>query len=186
MLALAGGTGYLVAPDGTLYSGPLGGTWTRAGTAPCRPSSPPQASGLPSTGQLAPYGPDLAMACSGGPSASSPPAIWTSSDGGANWTQQASGAWSGTSDRGTMTSLSAAPDGALVLATTNGIYVHGSGASQWQPATAADGNGMPAGGFSYVGMTSDSQGVALPADTSRHEIWVTADGGRTWTARAIS
>jgi hypothetical protein len=186
MLTLTGSTGYLVAPDGTLYSGPLGGTWTRAGTAPCEPSFPPQASGLPSTGQLALYGSDLAMACDGGPSASSPPAIWTSSDGGGNWTQEASGAWSGTSDRGTITSFAAAPDGALVLATTNGIYVLGSGASQWQAATVADGNGMPSGGFSYVGMTSDSQGVALPADTSRHEIWVTADGGRTWTARAIS
>jgi hypothetical protein len=85
-----------------------------------------------------------------------------------------------------MRSFAAAPDGALVLATTNGIYVLGSGASQWQPATAADGNGMPSGGFSYIGMTSDSRGVALPADTSQHEIWVTADGGRTWTARAIS
>lgn len=186
MLALTGSTGYLVAPDGTLYSGPLGGAWTRAGTAPCQPSFPPQASGLPSTGQLAMYGSDLAMACDGGPAASSPPAIWTSSDNGANWTQQAPGAWSGTSDRGTVTSFAAAPDGSLVLATTNGIYVLGSGASQWQSAAAADGNGLPSGGFSYVGMTSDSRGVALPADTSRHEIWVTADGGRTWTARAIS
>jgi len=186
MLTLTSGTGYLVAPDGTLYSGPLGGTWTRAGTAPCQPSFPPQASGVPSTGQLAPYGSDLAMACGGGPSASSPPAIWTSSNGGANWTQEASGAWSGTSDRGTMTSFAATPDGALVLATTNGIYMLGSGASQWQQATAADGNGMPSGGFSYVGMTSDSRGVALPADSSLHEIWVTANGGQTWTARAIS
>jgi hypothetical protein len=186
MLTLTGKTGYLIAPDGTIYSGPLGGTWTKAGTAPCQPSFPPQASGLPSAGQLAQYGSDLAMACDGGSSATSPPAIWTSSDGGANWTQQASSAWSGTSDRGTMTSFAAAPDGALVLATTNGIYVLGSGASQWQQATAANGNGMPSGGFSYVGMTSDSRGVALPADTSRHEIWVTTDGGRTWTAQAIS
>ena len=38
---------------------------------------------------------------------------------------------------------------------------------------------MPAGGFSYVGMTTDSQGVALPADTSLHEIWMTFDGGLT-------
>jgi hypothetical protein len=29
-------------------------------------------------------------------------------------------------------------------------------------------------------MTSDSQGVALPADTSLHEIWMTFDGGLTW------
>jgi hypothetical protein len=34
-------------------------------------------------------------------------------------------------------------------------------------------------------MTSSSRGVALPADTSLHEIWVTADGGRTWTPKAV-
>jgi hypothetical protein len=187
MLALTGSTGYLVAPDGTVYSGSIGGSWSKAGTAPCQPSSPPQDDGLPSAGQLAPASAGhLAMTCYGGPSASSPPAIWTSSDGGATWTQQSSNAWSGTSDRGTATSFAAAPDGALLLATTNGIYVLAAGASQWHAATASGGASMPSGGFSYVGMTSDSQGVALPTDTSLHEIWVTADGGRTWTPKAVS
>jgi hypothetical protein len=187
MLALTGGTGYLVAPDGTVYSGPIGGSWSKAGTAPCQPSSPPQNGGLPSVGQLALVSArHLAVSCYGGPSASSPPAIWTSSDGGAAWTQQSSNAWSGTSDRGTATSFTAAPDGALLLATTNGIYVQAAGTSQWHAATASGGSGIPSGGFSYVGMTSDSQGVALPADTSLHEIWVTADGGQTWTPKAVS
>jgi hypothetical protein len=125
------------------------------------------------------------MTCYGGPSASSPPVIWTSSDGGATWTQQSSDAWSGTSDRGTATSFAAALDGTLLLATTNGIYVLAADASQWHAATASGGTGMPSGGFSYVGMTSSSRGVALPADTSLHEIWVTADGGRTWTPKAV-
>ena len=40
MLALAGATGYLAAPDGTLYSGQVGGRWTKAGALPCRPGSP--------------------------------------------------------------------------------------------------------------------------------------------------
>ncbi|MBO0802046.1 MAG: hypothetical protein J2P25_03080 [Nocardiopsaceae bacterium] len=186
MLALSGDTGYLVAPDGTLYSGPLdGGAWSKAGAAPCRPSSPPQANGLPAAGQLATVSPGhLAMACDGGPSASSPPAVWSSSDGGAAWTRQSSGAWSGTTDRGTIASLAAAPDGSLVLATTSGIFMLPAGAPRWQTATAPGGN-MPSGGFSYIGMTSDSMGVALPADTSLHEIWVTTDGGHTWTPKPI-
>lgn len=185
MLALAGGTGDLVAPDGTVYSGTLGGAWSKIGTAPCKPSAPPQASGLPLAGQLASAGArHLAMICDG-PSPDSPPAIWTSTDGGATWARSPA-AWPGASLHGTPTSLAAAPDGELLLATTNGIYVLAAGASTWRAATASDGGGMPSGGFSYVGMTSDSRGAALPANTSLHEIWVTTDHGRTWTPKAVS
>ena len=84
MLALTGTNGYLVAPDGTVYSGPLGGTWSQVGTAPCQPSFPPQANGLPASGMVALSGAnDLTMACDGGPSATSPTAIYSSGDGGA-------------------------------------------------------------------------------------------------------
>ncbi len=44
----------------------------------------------------------------------------------------------------------------------------------------------PSGGFSYVGMTSPQQGVAVPADTAQHAVWFTFDGGRTWHASPIS
>jgi hypothetical protein len=44
---------------------------------------------------------------------------------------------------------------------------------------------VPPGGFTYVGMTTSEQGVALPADTSLHEIWMTRDGGQSWQARPI-
>ena len=46
--------------------------------------------------------------------------------------------------------------------------------------------GAPAGGFSYVGMTTDSQGVAVPADASAGAVWFTFDGGKTWRPSAIS
>jgi len=29
-------------------------------------------------------------------------------------------------------------------------------------------------------MTTDTQGVAVPANASLHEIWMTSDGGQTW------
>jgi hypothetical protein len=189
MIALAGGTGYLVAPDGSLYSGPVGGTWSKATVAPCPPSPAPQANGLPSTGALATISAGrLAMACgdsSAGDSTGGGPTIWTSADGGAHWTRQAQAAWAGTSQPGTPTSLAAAPDGRLVLATTKGLYVTPTGAPKWQAAGSAGGSPLPPGGFGYVGMTSDSRGAALPADTSLHEIWVTADGGRTWTPQPV-
>lgn len=207
MLALTRTEGYLVAPDGTLYSGPLGGTWSKAGTLPCQPSFPPQADGLPASGMLAlENATGLAVACDGGPSATSQPAIYTSDDGGATWTEQASAAWSGVSvPESSMTSLAAAPDGTLLLSTTGGIYVLPAGGSSWQAATARTGSpgsagspgspgsagssgspGLPAGGFSYVGMTTDTQGVAIPANSSLDEIWLTADGGLTWSPSPIA
>ena len=66
-----------------------------------------------------------------------------------------------------------------MLATTTGIYALPSDGERWQPSSAT-GTGAPSGGFSYVGMTTNTQGVALPADTSLHEIWMTFDGGATW------
>ena len=121
VLALTGSDGYLLAPDGTLYSGPLGGTWQRAGTAPCKPGTP-QADGLPGDAWLALVDPaHLAMNCQGR-SATSPPEVYTSGDGGKTW-QRSAAAWSGISDSGIVTSFAAAPDGTLVLATTHGLYV---------------------------------------------------------------
>jgi hypothetical protein len=181
VLALTGSDGYLLAPDGTLYSGPIGGTWTRAGTAPCQPGEPPQANGLPAGALLALVDPtQLVIACNG-VSSTSAPVVSTSDDSGAIWKQLPAGSWSGIPDLnglGTMTSLAATPNGmTTTLATTTGIYVLSGGV--WKPSNAA-GSAAPAGGFTYVGMTTDDRGVAVPADTSLHEIWITTDGGANW------
>ena len=66
----------------------------------------------------------------------------------------------------------------MVLGTDRGIDVLPAGAIAWQTATLAGGG--PAGGFGYVGMTTDAQGVALPADPSAGTVWFTFDGGQTW------
>jgi hypothetical protein len=185
VLALTGTTGYLVAPDGTVYSGPLGGDWQRVGTAPCQPGTA-QANGLPAHALLALASPtSLALACVG-PSFTGGSEVYASSDSGATWTASASTGSTG----GTPASLSATPNGALVLATTTGIYTlppggTQSGGTQWSTGTAS-GAGMPQGGFSFVGMTNDDQGVAVPADTSLHEVWLTSDGGSTWSPSPIS
>jgi hypothetical protein len=177
VLGLTGSAGYLLAPDGTLYSGPLGGTWTRAGTAPCKPGTA-QASGLPGDAWLALVDPaHLALACQGTAASALP--LYTSGNGGASWSQLPLLGASGIAGFGTATSLAAAPDGTLVLATTNGLYVRPAGDSQWQTVANA-----PAQGFAYVGMTTDAQGVAVPANTSLHQIWMTFDGGLTWAPRA--
>ncbi len=183
VIALYGATGYLVAPDGTLYSGSLGGAWQRAGTMPCKPGAP-QANGLPGQALIALTSPTrLATFCDGDTPAAAP-AVYTSADSGATWTPTA-GDWTGGVNQGHPTSIAATSSGTLVLATDQGIYLLPAGAAHWQAASAA-GSRLPPGGFSYVGMTTSKQGVALPADTSRHEIWMTTDGGKTWQARPIT
>ncbi|MGH3253531.1 MAG: hypothetical protein ACRDOI_45975, partial [Trebonia sp.] len=88
-------------------------------------------------------------------------------------------------------SLTTLPDGTLVLATTpsstqpdGGIYRLSPGATQWRAATLANASGK-AYGFTYVGMTSPTQGVALGGDPGLHAIWMTIDGGQTWQVRPI-
>jgi hypothetical protein len=185
VLALTGSNGYLLAPDGKLYSGLIGGTWSPVGTSLCLPGAA-QFNGLPSAALLALQDAShVAIACVG--SATTAPAqVLFSSDSGQNWTQQPAAAWSGVSHAGLMTSFSYAPSGAMVLSTTTGIYYYNPAdtASRWQ-ASSATGSKAPQGGFSYVGMTTDEQGVALPADTSLHEIWMTYDGGQTWSPIVI-
>jgi hypothetical protein len=187
-------TGYLVAPDGTLYSGPLDGTaWHRRGQLPCAPGATAN-DGLPQDVLLAPAGMTssgaarLALVCVG-PGAGDTTA-YLSNDGGVTWVKQATVGSAGLSHVGVPQSLAALTNGTLILATEGsasapgGIYLLPLGASKWQPATLSDPS-QGADGFAYVGMTSDSQGVALSGDPSRNEIWMTVDGGQTWQARAI-
>jgi hypothetical protein len=179
VLALTGTTGYLIAPDGTLYSGPLDAAWQKVSTVPCEPAAA-QPDGLPSAALLAVQdATNLAVACSGSSFAGGLQ-VFISSDGGSLWTPQAATAWSGISSTGTPTSLTAAPNGTLALATSTGIYFLPAGGAHWKP-TSATGARAPEGGFNYVGMTTDAQGVAVPADTSLHEIWMTFNGGELWT-----
>jgi hypothetical protein len=176
MLALTSTTGYLLAPNGALYSGPIDGSWQQSGTAPCQPSAA-QASGLPSNALLALVNSTtVVVACE----AAGGVTVSTSANSGANWSASPAGAFSAVSSLGTPTSLAAAPNGTLALATTTGLYTLPAGSTQWQQPSVQS---APGGGFSYVGMTSSSQGVALPANTSLHEIWMSFDGGQTWAPR---
>jgi hypothetical protein len=186
-------TGYLAAPDGTLYAGPLdGGAWHRVAALPCNPGAAAP-SGLPSQLMLAPDGivpgghARLAAVCAV-PSPGST-VVYLSNDGGANWTEQTGVGSAGTSLIGVPQSLTDLTDGTLVLATwgssaaPGGIYLLAPGASKWQAATVADASAVD--GFTYVGMTEAGQGVALSSNPGLHEIWMTMDGGKTWQGRPI-
>ena len=63
-----------------------------------------------------------------------------------------------------------------MLATSLGIEVSTDGGATWSAA----GGATLTGGFAYVGMTTSTQGVAVPADSARRAVWFTYDGGCTW------
>jgi hypothetical protein len=187
-------TGYLVAPDGTLYAGPLDGSaWHEVVKLPCAPGVTAN-DGLPQDLLLAPAGTTssgvtrLAIFCT--QTATAAAAVYRSADNGSTWTRQTSIGSSGTASIGAPQSLTALPNGTLILATeTNasapgGIYLLTLGASKWQAVTLSDPSASRYG-FTYVGMTGPLQGVALSASPELNEIWMTIDGGQTWQARPI-
>ncbi|HLN68200.1 MAG TPA: hypothetical protein VK280_13105 [Streptosporangiaceae bacterium] len=105
--------------------------------------------------------------------------VFTSADGGIVW-QNAAAAPA----LGLAISVAATPAGTDVLATTAGIDAAPAGSAAWQAATLE--GPPPAGGFGYVGMTTDSQGVALPADPTAGTVWFTFDGGKSWTPSRVA
>jgi hypothetical protein len=189
-LALTGTRGYLLAPDGDVYSGPVtsatGWQVVTADGAPvtgCGLPGPAQRSGAPSQSMLATTGPGLVELCTGQtPSDPQGKILVYSPDGGHTWEQ------AGTAPRaGVATSLSGTPDGQVLVATDIGIDVSTTApeahpqALSWRTVKGAS---LP-GGFSYVGMTTSVQGVAIPVDQSLHAVWFTYDGGKRWQASPV-
>lgn len=177
-LVISGGsTAYLLTPSGDLLSGSVsGGTWTDLGKAPCSPGGV-QPNGQPLHAQLA-AGSELMLVCEGQTSPTqAAPQFYTSTDG-AHWTLIGSAP----DARGSPTSLASA-SGHTVLATTGAIYYSTDNGKTWH---LGKGSALPSGGYDFVGMTNGSMGVAVPDDAGLGEIFVTRDGGRTWTASPVS
>lgn len=178
-LVIAAGTGYLLTPSGAVLSGPVsGGNWSLAGQAPCTPG-PAQPNGAPSDAQLAANQQALLLACTAQSGMQTGQIALYSSTNGATWQLV-----SNTSEPGSLTSVTSAAAGQVVLATTNGLYYSPDGGATWQVADV--GATVPDGGFSYVGMTTATLGVAVPADSSLGEVYVTHDGGKTWSPSPIT
>lgn len=183
-LALTSVTAYALTPGAGVLSGAVaGGPWQRVsgpGTpvpAPCR-AGPAQPDGQPARALLTITAPsDLAVLCTspvaGGGQRKT---LYSSRDGGRTW--HATG---NAPTAGTAASLSGSPSGALVLATSQAIEVSADGGATWTAATVA----APPGGFSYVGMTTSMQGIAVPADPGQHGVWFTYNGARSWQESAV-
>jgi hypothetical protein len=189
VLANSAGEGFLVTPQNVLYTGPLnGGAWHSVGALPCtafeaylnnsiaRPLLLATA-GLLNDGQVR-----LALSCSHTHAPGSvDTSLWTSNDSGQHWTRQPQlGSAEGGNDTtiGIPASMTAVGNQSVILATSKGIYyVPLSGGTKWQGASL--GGSVPADGFSYVGMTNFTQGVAI-GDPAGTRIWMTSDGGQSW------
>jgi photosystem II stability/assembly factor-like uncharacterized protein len=83
-----------------------------------------------------------------------------------------------------VTGLASAASGQVVVATTAGLYYSTDEGVTWHSASI--GGPVVAGGFSYVGMTNGTQGVAVPADPNLGVVYVTRNGGQTWSKSSIS
>jgi hypothetical protein len=171
------GTGYLLTPAGDILSGSVGGgAWTYAGKAPCAPGVAAYG-GAPLGAQLTTGDGELLLNCASGSGSVQPKQLWKSPDG-SHWTNV-----SQPPAAGRARALAATSAGQVVLATTAGIDYSPDGIT-WRRASFT--GGPPPGGFSYVGMTSATQGVALPVSAKLGEVFVTRDSGQTWSGFLIA
>ncbi len=173
-LVLTGTRGYLLGPDGTLLAGPVNGTaaWRAVSDIPCG-TGQAQADGQPAGALLgAVTAANLILDCA--PSK----LIYVSPDAGRSWRQM----WTAPT-AATATSIAASPAFSVVLATGQGIYLLPSQNATWQP-TSLTGT-APAAGFSFIGMTTGTRGMALPADPASGTVWFTSDGGLDWKPSAV-
>jgi photosystem II stability/assembly factor-like uncharacterized protein len=185
-LVLTGGTGYLLTPSGELLSGPVtGGAWSVADAQlPCLPGSP-DPGGQPTGALLAADSAELVLVCTSATDATTSTqtkSVIESTDNGKTWSAAQT-----VSMPGIATSVANQGTSLIILATDEGLFLSTDGGTTWKlgqasPARAPAGEG----GFSYVGMTSATNGVALPADASLHEVFTTTDGGQLWQVRTVS
>jgi hypothetical protein len=182
----AGGEGYVLAPSGELLSGPLtGAAWTVGPRLPCGPGAPGPG-GQPTAGLLAADSSRLVLVCAAAADVASDTQakqVYASADGGAHWSTAGTGPPGGIAASVAMQ----ASDNLVLLATDAGLYRSGDGGATWQLAQASPDNATAGEhGFSYVGMTSSTKGVALPADPGLHEVFITTDGGLSWLPQPVS
>jgi photosystem II stability/assembly factor-like uncharacterized protein len=179
------GTVFLLAPDGRLLAGGLTGQrLTTDGQVPadCLPGPPQPGAGTPSEALLTYQSGRIYLLCSGG----TRPVLYVSADRGRSWPRQPA-----VPRHGTPTSLAADANGLVVIATTEGLVESADNGQTWRLAvgpsggTGAGSGRGPGGGFSYVGMTDQDRGVALPADTGLHQVWITRDGGQDWQPSVV-
>lgn len=180
-LVISGTAGYLLTPTGTVLTGPVTGTgaWTAAAPPPGSCAPGPAGASRPGALLAAASG-RLLIACPAPGGGRADLTLSDSADNGRHWTSAGTAPLAGAA-----AALAVTAAGRVVLAGPAGISVSPDGGKTWQ-AAAFGGSGPPPGGFRYAGMTGAQLGVAVPARAALGEIYVTRDGGQTWTPSAVS
>ena len=150
-LVLTGSRGYLLAPDGALYAGPVDGSaaWPRVGAlvSSCT-VGPAQPDGQPWQALLgAVNAKELLVACTSAGGSVRPTQnkqIFSSPNGGISWLPLARAPAAGVAY-----SLAASPSETVVLGTDRGIDLLPAGDIAWQMATLA-GSGPAAGSATWA------------------------------------
>ncbi len=111
-------------------------------------------------------------------------AIWTSADGGATWTNRTgadaamgSQSWSSVASDATGQNLVAAGGG-------SGVWASMDGGATWTDRTPADPKFQASFGDQVQGwssVASDATGTKLIAAVDSGDLWISTDGGVTWT-----
>jgi hypothetical protein len=189
-LVLTGTRGYLMTPGGQLFSGPVTrpARWRTVTTLPGVPVSLPCAPGAAETGghplqaMLASTGPGLVLLCANQATGNQQSKnLYYSANGGHSWSPAGQAP-----ARGVAISLSGTPGGPVLVATSRGIEVSANAPGGPTALTWDSGQGATApGGYSYVGMTTSQQGVAVPANVSMDAVWFTYDGGAHWVKSPV-
>ncbi len=184
-LSLTGTRGYLLAPDGTMFAGPVDGSasWQQVSRIPCA-TGQAQADGEPQGALLdAASAKDLVLACTANTNAGTQAkTLYLSSDYGRSWHQK----WPAAPTDGIATSITdSLGNDTITLATSTGIDVLNTAVGVWQSASLAGTDAGPSGGFSFVGMTTALRGMALPADPAHGTVWFTTDGGLSWNPSRV-
>jgi hypothetical protein len=131
---------------------------------------------------LASTGPGLVLLCADQATGNQQSkTLYYSANGGRSWSPAGQAP-----ARGIAMSLSGTPGGPVLVATRSGIDVSvnapgASGTLTWGTARGA----TAPGGYSYVGMTTSQQGVAVPANVSMDAVWFTYDGGAHWVKSPV-
>jgi hypothetical protein len=182
-LQLTNDNGYLLAGHVLFTGSPDGGPWQAitisSGTVPACLTAKGHSVAPGESGLLAPSAAsDIYLLCQPAGGGGS---LYISTDSGATW--QLAGK---VKTQGVGTSLAIAPtSGTLVLATSAGIY-YSPDARHWRRASLSNQAQAGGFGFSFIGMTTQMNGVAVPAGPGSTVIYVTHNGGLTWRPKHIS